>query len=68
MSGLSLAWQLTTAWITDRRRQLAEQPSDRGADLLVFVIITAAVAGAAIVIATLFITKALDAANGVETK
>jgi hypothetical protein len=68
MRELSLVWQLTTAWIADRRRRLAEQPSDRGADLLVLVIVTAALAAAALVIVGILVSKATNAANGVQTE
>ena len=67
-NALSLARQVTIAWIRDRRRQLADQPRDRGADLLVLVIVTAALAAAAIVIVAILVNKATDAANSVQTQ
>jgi hypothetical protein len=64
---LSLIWQLTTAWVADRRRIVAEQGKDRG-ELLQTVVIIGAFVAAAIVIVAILVAKATNAANNVKVE
>lgn len=60
-------WTWTTAWIAERRHQMADQPSDRG-DILQTVVITALGVGIVIVAMAIILGKTTDAANSINTK
>jgi hypothetical protein len=64
MTELQLAW----AWFQTRREEMKEQPSDRGDGILIWVIMTALLAAAAITIVAIIVTKATDKANNTQTQ
>jgi flagellar basal body-associated protein FliL len=64
MTELQLVW----AWFQTRREETKEQPSDRGDGILIWVIMTALLAAAAIAIVAIIVTKATDKANNTSTQ
>jgi hypothetical protein len=64
MTELQLVW----AWFQTRRDAMKDQPSDRGDGILIWVIMTALLAAAAIAIVAIIVTKATDKANNTQTQ
>lgn len=60
--------QLVWAWFQTRREQLKDEPNDRGDGILIWVIMTAILAAAAIAIVAIIVTKATDKANNTQTQ
>jgi flagellar basal body-associated protein FliL len=60
--------RLVRAWLQTHREQMRQQPSDRGDGILIWVIMTALLAAAAIAIVTIIVTKATDKANNTQTQ
>lgn len=60
--------QLVRAWFQTRLEEMKEQQSDRGDGILIWVIMTALLAAAAIAIVAIVVTKATDTANNTQTQ
>lgn len=72
MLSISFVWQLTSAWIEDRRRRIGLDPEDhdhdRGAGFLEYAIIAALIAAGAIVVVGIIVARAVGRANEIETQ
>jgi len=59
--------QLLWAWVAAQRPAATERDNDRG-EMLVWVIMTALLAAAAIAVVAIIVTKATDTANNTKTQ
>jgi hypothetical protein len=59
--------QLLWAWVAAQRPTATERDNDRG-EMLVWVIMTALLAAAAIAVVAIIVTKATDTANNTKTQ
>lgn len=60
--------QMVWAWLQSRREELMQEPNDRGDGILIWVVMTAILAAAAIAIVAIIVTKATDKANQTQTQ
>lgn len=61
---LHMVW----AWFQSRREELMQEQNDRGDGILIWVVMTAILAAAAIAIVAIIVTKATDKANQTQTQ
>jgi hypothetical protein len=67
MTEIQLIWWWTQAEIATRRQILREEP-DRGDGILIWVVMTALLAAAAIAIVAIIVNKAKSTANNTQTQ
>lgn len=68
MTEIQLIWTWTALQLTRRRAQLAAQDPERGDGILIWVVMTALLAAAAIAIVAIIVSKAKSTANNVQTQ
>lgn len=67
MTEIQLIWWWTQAQVSMRRQILREEP-DRGDGILIWVVMTALLAAAAIAIVAIIVNKAKSTANNTQTQ
>jgi hypothetical protein len=67
MTEIQLIWWWTQAQLRTRRQLLREEP-DRGDGILIWVVMTALLAAAAIAIVAIIVNKAKSTANNTQTQ